>query len=138
MAPTPFVEAETAADTTPAPAESVTFDTVEHPPTSDGAPFWDIRDVMHNAIYVPDPPKRELQETNTVRTTKASGHNMTRFCVSSSGKPTRVRTIIAFPDDPDIDRICLDTVSKWRFKPFLADGKAIEICSDALFNFTFN
>ena len=39
---------------------------------------------------------------------------------------------------PKVDQICRDTVKKWRFKPFMAGGKAVKTCSTVEFQLKFD
>lgn len=35
-------------------------------------------------------------------------------------------------NDPDaaVTQVVIDTLAKWRFKPFMVDGKAVKTCSE--------
>ena len=48
-----------------------------------------------------------------------------------------VKVIKKYPHDPQVNRICSDTVSKWRFKPKIVGGKPIETCSKVTFDIRF-
>ena len=69
---------------------------------------------------------------------KRPGSVKVAFCVDASGKSTDVRVSKKFPNDPAVDQICADTVKKWRFKPFIVDGKPKKTCSEAIFEISFD
>jgi protein TonB len=96
-----------------------------------------IKSVMAQAIYSPDPDKKKLAGTKAGMFDKRPGINKTAFCVDKTGKTVAVRTVRKFPGDPMVDKICRDTVKKWRFKPFLAGGKPVKTCSTVEFNIKF-
>ena len=93
--------------------------------------------VLSQAVYAPDPKQSELQKTISARRAKKPGKNVTSFCVSTTGKVVDVKTKRKFPGDPQVDKICRDTVRKWRFKPFIVGGKATKTCSAAEFEISF-
>ena len=96
-----------------------------------------IKALLSQAVYAPDPKQSELQKTISARRSKKPGKNITSFCVSTSGKVVEVKTKKKFPGDPQVDKICRDTVRKWRFKPFIVGGKATKTCSAAEFDIVF-
>ncbi len=93
--------------------------------------------VISQAVYSPDPDHRKLMTTATARTDKRSGESVVQFCVGTDGKVSKAKTVKAFANDPEVDRICRDTVKQWRFRPFLVGGTAIEVCSKQTFQINF-
>jgi len=95
--------------------------------------------VKANAIFSPDPDQRRLARTKTGimrRTGRAS--SSVSFCVTTRGSVTDVRTTKRFPGDPEIDRICREAVSKWRFNAFVVDGKRRKTCTTTTFQIEFD
>ena len=70
---------------------------------------------------MPDPDLKKLAATQAA-VGKASGRSTVRFCVTPEGKTEDVTIVERFPGDPEIDRICRETVEKWRLRPFMTDG----------------
>jgi hypothetical protein len=93
---------------------------------------------MSHAIYAPNPEMKDLQETKAARFDKVDGTVVIGFCVEITGETSEIHTIQAFPDDPQVDQILLDVVARWRFKPFMRDGKPIKACSKKTFNLNFH
>jgi TonB family protein len=79
---------------------------------------------------------------DTLRKTPAaamhrSGVNETRFCVDEDGRTYDVATKRSL-GDAAVDRICRDTVRKWRFAPMQIAGKARRACSSVRFDIRFD
>jgi protein TonB len=96
-----------------------------------------IRAMRAQAIYSPDPAPAQLRLTPTGRSSRRTGQSTVAFCVGTGGKVTEVRTTRRFPADPEVDRICRQTVEKWRFRPFIVDGRPRRTCSDVTFSIQF-
>jgi len=125
-------------------------DALEHP-TLDGDaagthPRPSVRDhaedialeaLMDHAIYVPDPNAKALALSPTGLGDKHHGVSEVAFCVDADGQTTDVETARRFPDDPRIDQICRETVSRWRFRPVKRHGKAAAVCSVVPFDIRF-
>jgi protein TonB len=97
-----------------------------------------IGSVLSQGVYTPDPPEKKLQATKAAMFDKRPGSVKVGFCVAPSGKTTEVKIKKRFPGDPKVDQICMDTVKKWRFKPFLVGGKPLKTCSTMTFDIKFN
>lgn len=108
---------------------------VRSPPTRERTE--PIEAVKAHAIFAPDPAQRALAQTLTGRTTRQSGRSTVSFCIDERGKVTDVRTRRRFSGDPQIDQICRETVSRWRFRPFLARGRAHRTCTETTFHIQF-
>ena len=80
---------------------------------------------------------RRLAQTNSGKHDRRPGKNVTSFCIDTSGKVVKVRTKRKFRNDPAVDKICRDTVKRYRFKPFKVGGKPMEICTEKTFNIQF-
>lgn len=133
-----------AADTVPTMMACKSLDPDPEPVTEStgdaaikGLPTQPTTGVMANAIYAPNPDPAALQNTNTARFNKVNGISVVEFCVETNGETSGIRTIQKFPDDPQIDQILRETVAKWRFEPFMLDGKPIKTCSQKTFKLTF-
>jgi protein TonB len=96
-----------------------------------------ISSVRSRAIYDPDPDGKELQATKAAKFDKRPGSVKVGFCVGPTGKVKDVKVTKKYPHDPQVNRICSDTVAKWRFKPRLVGGKPIESCSAVTFDIRF-
>ena len=102
------------------------------------APKRPIGAVMRNAIYAPQPNPKLLDSTKTAQTTRRPGSTKARFCVAKNGKTTAIRTAKKFHGDPEIDRICRDTVETWRFRPFMVADEVTPMCSTVTFDIAFD
>ena len=109
------------------------------PPTSNQAsqPPKQIAFSRSQCIACADPEQKQLQATNAAHSGRAGGRNVTHYCISPSGQVTDVSTEKAFPGDPEVDRICRETVRKWRFKPSLVNGQPLKTCTSVTFNLHF-
>lgn len=93
--------------------------------------------VMANKVYQPPKPAKQLLQTPTGRFGKKPGSVIATFCISPSGKVIQVRKKRGFPGDPAIDKIMIDWLKKFRFRPFKVGGKAQKICSEYKMNVSF-
>ena len=93
--------------------------------------------VSAQAQFMPKIDSRKLAQTKAGKIDRRSGKNVTSFCINTSGKVVRVRTKRKFRNDPEVDKICRDTVKRYRFKPFKVGGKPTEICTEKEFNISF-
>lgn len=94
--------------------------------------------VRANALFAPDPDKRRLSQTKSgILGTRGKGVSSVSFCVSTSGKVTDVKTVRRYPGDPEVDRICRQAVSRWRFNAFVVNGKARKTCTTSTFEIEF-
>lgn len=107
------------------------------PSVRDQATDVELVTLMSNAVYVPDPDAKALAATQTGMFSKASGATKVAFCVDTQGRTTDIHTVAKFPDDPRIDEICRETVSRWRFRPVKVKGKAAPVCSVMRFDIRF-
>jgi protein TonB len=96
-----------------------------------------IASVKSRAIYDPDPDGKLLQATKAAKFDKRPGSVKVGFCVGATGKTKDVKVTKKYPHDPQVNRICADTVAKWRFKPRLVGGKPVETCSAMTFDIRF-
>lgn len=107
-------------------------------PQKDDRVIEKIDAVKANAVYSPDPDQKKLQRTKTATIDRHAGTSAVSFCVDEHGKVVDVRTKTRFPGDPEVDRICRETVSAWRFRPFTVGGKAKKTCSTVSFQLRFD
>lgn len=97
-----------------------------------------IKAVMAKAIYTPDPDAKALSRTPTGLTSRRPGTTTVEFCIDGDGRTYEVRTRSRFSGDPEVDRICRQTVKKWRFHPQRVAGKARSTCSAVVFDIRFD
>lgn len=118
---------------------------INRPPTGDPRP--DEKDTTERAplsvlraraIYTPDPPVAALAKTKTGLGSRAPGRVKVEFCVGTDGRVRSSKVVQRFGSDPEVDRICLSAVKKWRFKPAQVDGRAKTTCSDVTFDIRFD
>lgn len=107
-------------------------DTTAQPP---GKPPLDLPFSSASCSACPDPDAKELARTDAAsRGLRAK--NETRVCFSKTGKASRVST--SRKADPEIDRICRNTVKRWRVKPMKVDGQARTFCTTVSFDIRFD
>jgi protein TonB len=85
--------------------------------------------------FSPDPPREALLATRAGQLQRG-GTSVVEFCVGTDGKVERVSTKRS-AGDGDVDRICRDTVKRWRFSPLQVQGRAIRMCSEMSFVIAF-
>jgi hypothetical protein len=107
------------------------------PPKVDDTVMAKISAVRANAVYSPDPDANRLARTAAGTVHRRPGKSAVQFCVSPQGKAVEVRTASKF-GDAEVDRICRETVSSWRFRPFTVDGTARKTCSTVTFEIRFD
>jgi len=91
-----------------------------------------IASVRRNALYTPDCDAKKLATTRA-SIDRRSGSTKLAFCVNESGKVEDLRTVHKFPNYPEVDQICRDTVAMWRFKPFQVAGRPVKTCTEIEF-----
>jgi len=85
--------------------------------------------------YSPDPPREALLATRA-GSLRRGGTSVVEFCVGTDGKVDRVTTKRS-AGDGDVDRICRDTLRRWRFSPLEVQGRATRMCSEFAFVIAF-
>jgi periplasmic protein TonB len=93
-----------------------------------------IEEVKSNAIYAPDPDTKRLAASAAAHARKPIKGGV-EFCVGKDGVPSGIRTVLAVDDE--VDQILRDTITKWRFKPFVLDGETVKTCTVATFDIEF-
>lgn len=117
-----------------APTSSTPVPPVEEPdPGGDENPV----SVMAHAIYAPDPDPKELKDTAAARFHRIDGLAVIGFCIDVHGQTTDFEVLEPFPGDPKIDEILIATIAKWRFKPFVVNGRAMKTCTKKTFKLKF-
>lgn len=107
------------------------------PPKQEARPPVPLSVVRSQGIYTPDPDRNRLAATRAGMFDRRPGENETAFCVDAAGRTTDVRTVKAFPGDPQVDEVIRATVKTWRFRPFMVEGKAIKTCTSQVFRISF-
>lgn len=103
-------------------------------PTSDAAKV-PLSVVEGRARFSPDPPREELLATRAGQLQRG-GTTVVEFCVGTDGKVERVSTKRS-AGDGDVDRICRETLKRWRFSPLQVQGRATRMCSEMSFVIAF-
>lgn len=85
--------------------------------------------------FSPDPPRDALLATRA-GTLGRGGTSVVEFCVGADGKVDKVSTKRS-AGDGDVDRICRDTLRRWRFSPLQVQGRATRMCSEVAFVIAF-
>jgi len=122
----------------PVPGTCAKVPSVARPPTTPTpeprgfAPISALREV---AKYSPDPPREQLARTAAGQRGR-SGSSTVAFCIDAAGKITSTRTRRS-AGDHEVDRICRETVARWRFDPFRVDGRPRATCSEVTFQIAF-
>lgn len=116
-------------DPPPSPRETASF--------PDGALVLPLAEVHEQAIYTPDPDKKELAQTKAARIDKADGVSVVAFCIETNGATSDIHTVQKFPGDPMVDQIIRDAIVRWRFRAFIVDGAAVKVCTEKVFRLTF-
>ncbi len=105
----------------------------EQPPVQE--PFERIK---ASSIYTPNPDQKRLSRTPTAMSHRKPGKTVVSFCINGKGLTYDVRVGKKFGGDPQVDKICRDTVSRWRFRPQKVGGKARSTCSKVTFDIRFD
>lgn len=106
------------------------------PPPVSKPPVTSIAALRAVALHDPNPDPRKLRATRA-GVSGRGGQVEVSFCIDNRGRVDEVRTTRRFPGDAEVDRICRDTVSAWRFRPFVVGGKPHRTCSKVSFSIEF-
>ncbi len=93
--------------------------------------------VMARARFSPNPDPKRLAQTPTGRSHRTPGSSVVSFCVDERGETYDVKTKRGFRGDPEVNRICRETVARWRFTPMRVQGQARKTCSSVRFDIRF-
>ena len=91
---------------------------------------------MAQSIYTPDPDPSALRSTKAGLFDRRPCASVIAFCVDPRGKTQEVRRT-GRCYDPKVDAICVETVKKWRFRPFVVAGAAVPVCTEVRFDLRF-
>lgn len=97
--------------------------------------FVPIASMEEAVLFSPDPSEAALQRT-PAGMAKRGGTSSVAFCIDTDGQISSTRTRRS-AGDGDVDRICRETVARWRFRPFRVDGIAHATCSEVTFQIAF-
>lgn len=92
--------------------------------------------ITGRATVSPDPNREALAATRAGSAGRG-GTTTIEFCVGTDGKVDRASTKRS-AGDPDVDRICRDTIRRWRFTPYEVGGRAKRMCSEYTFVIEFD
>jgi len=95
-----------------------------------------LASVMALGMFTPDPDPVALRATKAGLFDRRPCTSVIAFCVDSSGRTTSVRSG-GRCYDRQVDEICLNTVKKWRFRPFVVEGEAAAVCTEVSFDLRF-
>ncbi|MBC8071337.1 MAG: energy transducer TonB [Deltaproteobacteria bacterium] len=91
--------------------------------------------VRERLRFSPDPSRAELLRT-PAGARGQGGTSVVEFCIDTDGRVDDVRTRRS-AGDREIDRICREALSRWRFQPLAVRGKATRTCSEMSFVVAF-
>lgn len=97
-----------------------------------------IKAAMARAISTPNPDQTALARTTTGQGLRRGGQSSVSFCIDKRGHTFDVRTSRAFGGDTEIDRICRNAVSRWRFKAMRVGNEARITCTTTTFEIHFD
>jgi protein TonB len=92
--------------------------------------------VQGRATVSPDPSREALAATRAGAAGRG-GTTVVAFCVGTDGKVDSTQTKRS-AGDADVDRICRDTIRRWRFTPYEVGGRAKRMCSEYTFVIEFD
>lgn len=118
----------------PAASPVVAAPVVEAPAAAPGASAERPAEaeLQANAIYRPAPESEKLRAALAPSLTEAV--IMIDYCVSPAGVPEEVHARAGLPEDTAaLAEICREAVTRWRYKPFMREGKAVRVCAEARF-----
>jgi TonB family protein len=95
-----------------------------------------LAQVKARGIFTPDPDRAELAKTATGMGSRHPGAVTVEFCTGANGKTHGVKVAKSF-GDRKVDEIARAAVKRWRFRPMLAGGRAVETCSEVTFRIEF-
>ncbi len=95
-----------------------------------------IEAVMAHSLYTPDPEAKALAGTKAGLFDRRPCTSVIAFCVDEKGVSRDVHSERSCYD-PKVDEVCRLAVKKWRFKPFIVNGDAQEICTEVSFDLRF-
>lgn len=104
-------------------------------PTTTPPPKVKLEVIESRLRFSPD-PSRELLLATRAGAARRGGTSVVEFCVGADGKLDAIETERS-SGDADVDRICRDTLKRWRFSPMLVDGRAKRVCSEVSFVIAF-
>lgn len=99
------------------------------------SPTADLESVVQG-VYTPNPSEDELLATAAAAIGQ-DGMSVIGFCVDTAGRTVDVHVIYGFLWDPAVDEILLRTIKKWRFLPFIMNGRPTKICTSRMFRLRF-
>jgi TonB family protein len=91
--------------------------------------------VRERLRFSPDPSRAELLHTQAGARGQG-GTSVVEFCIDTDGHVEDVRTRRS-AGDREVDRICREALSRWRFTPLAVRGKATRTCSEMSFVVAF-
>ncbi|MBZ5631602.1 MAG: TonB family protein [Acidobacteriia bacterium] len=87
-----------------------------------------------SGVSAPTPIRRpEPKYSPEARTAGTQGSILFTLVVDEQGLPTNIRVLT--PIGFGLDELALETISQWRFKPGLKDGKAVKVAANIEINF---
>ena len=89
-------------------------------------------EALANAIYRPAPEATRLSEAERPDLERATV--VIAYCVATNGKPEQISVREVTPGAAALAGLCSEAVTRWRFKPFIRDRKAVRACTQVTFN----
>jgi len=103
------------------------------PPTESPRVPLDV--AQGRVIFSPDPPRDQLLATRA-GTIHRGGTSVVEFCVGTNGRVDKATTKRS-AGDGDVDRICRDTIKRWRFRALEVQNRPTRMCSEMTFVISF-
>lgn len=103
--------------------------------TTKATPVVPLSHVRERLRFSPDPSRADLLRTPAGQRGEG-GTSVVSFCVDTDGRVDDVRTKRSH-GDREIDRICREALSRWRFSAMQVRGKAHRTCSEMSFAIAF-
>lgn len=103
--------------------------------TTRTTPVVPISHVRERLRFSPDPSRADLLRTNAGQRGEG-GTSIVSFCIDTDGRVSDVRTKRSH-GDREVDRICREALSRWRFSAMQVRGKAHRTCSEMSFTIAF-
>ncbi|MCA9695193.1 MAG: hypothetical protein KC636_36780 [Myxococcales bacterium] len=83
-------------------------------------------DLADYALYTPQPKREELEAARGADTPDVV-RAFIGVCVNAQGKVERAAPLLK-GREPALTKLLVQTVKKWRYKPYMKDGKPVQVC----------
>ncbi|MBX7082767.1 MAG: energy transducer TonB [Nannocystaceae bacterium] len=104
-------------------------------PRDSGSAKVPLSVVSSRLKYSPNPAQADLLRTEAGMA-RRNVRAVVEFCIDAAGKVEGVRTRKT-SGDPEVDRLCREALSRWRFSALQVDGAGKRTCSEFTFEIAF-